>query len=265
MSVLLDLLTLTPLAADQWRGAASGPPGKRSFGGLFAAQSLAAACATVDGDKRPTNLHVQFLRGGEAGEATDYRVEQVYDGRTAASRRVQGSQHGRLLNSATVGFSAPLPGPAHGTRTALPPHPDTLDPDRTLGPAPAVPLHEFDLRVDDQHTDGEFVRRLWWRATVPLPDDALLHTLVAVYLTDLYGIDPIFAVHGHSMADRTHRGGTTDSSMWLHRRVRADQWNLLESRSPAAADGRGVVTASLVRADGVVAATMVQEGLAADR
>ena len=71
MSVLLDLLTLTPLAADHWRGAASGPPGKRSFGGLFAAQSLAAACATVDGDKRPTNLHVQFLRGGEAGEATD--------------------------------------------------------------------------------------------------------------------------------------------------------------------------------------------------
>jgi acyl-CoA thioesterase len=39
----------------------------------------------------------------------------------------------------------------------------------------------------------------------------------------------------------------------------------LECRSPAAARGRGVVTASLIRDDGVVAATLVQEGLIAER
>ncbi len=265
MSVLLDLLTLRPTGADRWHGPGAGPAGKRSFGGLFAAQSLAAAVATVDGGKRPTNLPVQFLRGGEAGDGADYRVDRVYDGRTAAARWVEGRQGDRLLNTATVSFSAPMDGPEHGVHEALPPHPDTLDPARTLGPSPSVPLQEFDIRVDDRDTGEQFVRRFWWRTTVTLPDDPVLHTLVAVYITDLYGIDPIFAVHGHSMQDRVHRGGTTDSSLWFHRRIHADQWNLLESRSPAAASGRGVVTAALLRADGVIAATMVQEGLAANR
>ncbi len=106
---------------------------------------------------------------------------------------------------------------------------------------------------------------MWWRATVGLPDDPLIHTLAAVYVTDLYGVDPILQMHGYSMADRTHRSGTTDSSIWFHQPVRADQWNLLESRSPAASRGRGVMTASLVRADGLIAATLVQEGMIADR
>ncbi|MDT5196081.1 MAG: acyl-CoA thioesterase, partial [Mycobacterium sp.] len=178
MSALLDLLDVRAGGGDDiWVGPASGPEGKRSFGGQFMAQSLAAACRTVEAVKLPTNMHLQFLRGGEAGDPVEYSVARVFDGRTAAARRV----------------------------------------------------------------DAEFVRRLWWRATVPLPDDPLLHTLVAAYVTDVYMIDPALQVHGFSMKGRTHRSGTTDSSIWFHRPVRADQWNLLESRSPAAARGRGVI------------------------
>jgi acyl-CoA thioesterase len=47
--------------------------------------------------------------------------------------------------------------------------------------------------------------------------------------------------------------------------VRADRWNLLETRSPAAAGGRGVIVGSLVGADGAIAATVAQEGLIAER
>jgi acyl-CoA thioesterase II len=93
----------------------------------------------------------------------------------------------------------------------------------------------------------------------------MVHTQIAAYVTDVYMIDPALQVHGHSMQARTHRSGTTDSSIWFHRAVRADEWNLLESRSPAAARGRGVVTAALLRADGVIAATLTQEGLIAER
>ena len=49
MSRLLTLLELAPGADDDtWIGPASGPEGKRAFGGQFVAQSLAAACRTVD-------------------------------------------------------------------------------------------------------------------------------------------------------------------------------------------------------------------------
>jgi acyl-CoA thioesterase II len=101
--------------------------------------------------------------------------------------------------------------------------------------------------------------------TAPLPDDSRLHACIAAYVTDIYGVDPILAVHGHSMTDRSHHSATTETSLWLHRRVFADRWNLLESRSPSAASGRGVVIAGMYGADGQRAATFVQEGQAVRR
>jgi acyl-CoA thioesterase len=265
MSALLDLLDVRPGAGeDTWLGPASGPEGKRSFGGQFMGQSLAAACRTVDAVKAPTNMHLQFLRGGEAGDPVEYTVTPVFDGRTAAARRVDARQDGRLLTTATVAFSTPLAGPEHG-KQSLPGDPETLRQTGPAGPAPSMPLDEIDIRIDDSGAGEEFVRRLWWRVTVPLPADPLLHTIIAAYVNDVYMIDPALVVHGHSMKGRTHRSGTTDSSIWFHRQVEADQWNLLESRSPAAARGRAVITASLVGADGVIAATLVQEGLIAER
>jgi acyl-CoA thioesterase-2 len=266
MSALLKLLDPAAGATpDSWIGAASGPSGKRSYGGQFAAQSLAAASRTVAADRRPTNMHLQFLRGGEAGDPVEYTVTRVFDGRTAAARRVDSHQDGRLLTTTTVSFAAELPGPQHGHRSQMPGDPEALPRTGPAGPAPSMPLDELDIRIADDQVAGEFVRRLWWRSTVALPDDPALHTLVAVYVTDVYMIDPALQVHGYSMKARTHRSGTTDSSIWFHRHVRADEWNLLECRSPAAARGRGVVTASLIRTDGAVAATLAQEGLIAER
>lgn len=266
MSALLDLLDVRPGADDDtWRGPASGPAGKRAFGGQFMAQSLAAACGTVDPAKMPTNMHLQFLRGGEAGDPVDYTVARVFDGRTAAARRVDARQGARLLTTASVSFAAPMAGPEHGRRAVLPGDPEALPRTGPAGPAPSMPLDEIDIRIADDGAGEDFVRRLWWRVTAPLPDDPLLHTIVAAYVTDVYMIDPALVVHGHSMRGRTHRSGTTDSSIWFHRPVHADRWNLLESRSPAAARGRGVITASLIGADGAIAATLAQEGLIAER
>jgi acyl-CoA thioesterase len=265
VSALLRLLELVAPGEDRFIGPASGPAGKRSYGGQFVAQSLAAAARTVDAERPPTNMHLQFLRGGEAGDPVEYTVTRVFDGRTAAARRIDSHQNGRLLTTATVSFAAELAGPEHGRRDALPGDPSTLDQTGPAGPAPSMPLDELDIRIADDVVDGTFVRRLWWRTTLALPDDPLLHTLVAAYVTDVYMIDPALQVHGHSMKARTHRSGTTDSSIWFHRSLRADEWNLLESTSPAAARGRGVVTASLIRHDGIIAATLTQEGLIAER
>ncbi|WP_197373751.1 acyl-CoA thioesterase [Mycolicibacterium baixiangningiae] len=266
MSRLLELVGVAAgRSVDTWIGHPSGPAGKRAYGGQFAAQSLAAAAHTVGADRLPTHMHLQFLRGGEAGDPVDYDVTAVSDGRTTAARRVDSRQDGRLLTTATVSFAAPMAGPEHGRHRLPATGPDALDRTGPPGPAPSVPLDELDIRVTDDRSDGHFVRRLWWRAMVALPEDPLVHTLVAVYVTDLYMIDPALQLHGHSMRARTHRSGTTDSAVWFHQPVRADEWNLLESTSPAAARGRGVVTASLVRADGVIAATLVQEGLIAER
>jgi acyl-CoA thioesterase II len=266
VSALLRLLDVGPgESEDSWVGAASGPEGKRAFGGQFMGQSLAAAARTVEPAKRPVNMHLQFLRGGEAGDDVEYAVERVFDGRTASARRVVSRQAGRVITAASVSFSLPLAGPEHGHVEALPEDPESLPRTGPPGPAPSMPLDEIDIRVVDDRSTGEFVRRLWWRVLVPVPEDPLLHDVIAAYVCDVYMIDPALQVHGYSMVARTHRSGTTDSSIWFHRPVRADRWNLLETRSPAAARGRGVITGRLLGADGGIAATVVQEGLIAER
>lgn len=266
MSALLRLLDVGPGAYEEsWLGPASGPEGKRAFGGQFMAQSLAAASRSVDADKLPTTMHLQFLRGGEAGDGVDYSVHRVYDGRTTAARRVEARQDGRLLTVASVSFAVPMAGPEHGGPRTLPQDPESLPRTGPPGPAPSMPLDEIDIRVSDDRSGGEFVRRLWWRVTAPVPDDSSLHSVIAAYVCDVYMIDPALEVHGHSMKARTHRSGTTDSSIWFHRPIRADQWNLLETRSPAASRGRGVIIGSLFGADGAIAATLAQEGLIAER
>lgn len=259
------LLAVDDDGDDRFVGISNGPPGKRAYGGHIGAQAFAAACRTVGTEMRPTSLHMQFLRGGDAATASLYDVERVYDGRTSAARRVLATQGGRTLLVATASFARPTDGPAHGR------HPDTLgDPELLaatgpIGSAPSLPLGEIDIRVVDDWRTGEFVRRLWWRITGDLADDPVLHACAAVYVTDIYGVDPILRVHGHSMVDRSHRAATTDSSIWFHRPIRADLWNLLESRSPGAARGRGVMTAHLFDASGFTTATLVQEGLAIPR
>lgn len=262
--VLAGLLTLTALEGDAFRGPANGPAGKRAYGGHLAAQAFTAACATVAADRAPTALHVQFLRGGDAGEPVDYQVERVHDGRTTSSRRVLGGQGERLVVTATALFAVPAAGPRH-TDQAGAGDPERLARTGPIGPAPALPLDEIDIRIRDEGTGTAFTRRLWWRVTAPLPEDPRLHAAIAVYVTDIYGVDPVLAVHGHSMTDRSHHAATTDSSIWFHGNISADRWNLLESQSPAADRGRGLMVAGLYGADGQRVATLVHEGQAVCR
>ena len=92
--VITDLLELSPCGTDSFTGPSNGPLGKRAYGGLLAAQALAAACRTVGDDRSPTVAHMQFLRGGDAGIPARYDVERVHDGRTTSSRRVLARQDG---------------------------------------------------------------------------------------------------------------------------------------------------------------------------
>lgn len=169
-----------------------------------------------------------------------------------------------MLATVTALFAVPAAGPEHSDRVDVK-SPESLPRTGPIGPAPSLPPGEVDIRIADEGSGTEFVRHVWWRATAPLPDDPRLHACIAAYVTDIYGVDPVLAVHCHSMIDRSHHSATTETSMWLHRRISADRWNLLETRSPTAAAGRGLVIAGLYGADGQRVATIVQEGQAVKR
>ena len=193
-----------------------------------------------------------------------------YDGGAGVRRQDRGRAPRRLasgrapLTTATVSFAAELPGPEHGHGPTCPAIP-TCCPAPDLRARAVVPLDELDIRIADDTSAGEFVRRLWWRATVALPDDPAVHTLVAAYVTDVYMIDPALQVHGHSMKapnppQRDHRLVDLVSSGRSGRRMES---------AGVPITGRGTRSRRRDRqpgrADGAIAATMTQEGLIAER
>jgi acyl-CoA thioesterase-2 len=85
---LTDLLTLERIDGDGYRTSPMTDGTSYLFGGLIAAQALAAAGATVDPERVPHSLHGYFLRAGNAGSPTVLRVERDRDGRSFSARRV---------------------------------------------------------------------------------------------------------------------------------------------------------------------------------
>jgi acyl-CoA thioesterase-2 len=52
-----------------------------------------------------------------------------------------------------------------------------------------------------------------------------------------------------------------DHAMWFHHAFRADDWLLYHQTSPSASGARGLAQGAIFRRDGVLAITVIQEGL----
>jgi acyl-CoA thioesterase-2 len=52
-----------------------------------------------------------------------------------------------------------------------------------------------------------------------------------------------------------------DHAMWFHREARVDDWLLYVQESPSAQGGRGLAMGKLFSRDGLLLATVAQEGM----
>ena len=90
-SWIADLVRLDG-EGQTFRSSATFGAGGRLFGGLIAAQALAAAGATVEPDRLPQSLHAYFIKGGKVGVDVEYVVELTRDGKSFNTRRITASQ-----------------------------------------------------------------------------------------------------------------------------------------------------------------------------
>jgi acyl-CoA thioesterase II len=248
---LAGLLALEPIDRDLYRTAVASDQHGRLFGGLVAAQALAAAGGTVDPERVPHSLHGYFLRGGDAASPTVLRVERDHDGRSFSSRRVVALQGGEAIFSMSVSFQRPR----EGTESQPEPVPSAVHPD-DLEPV-ALPLPAFSsllARVPDQpFSDSPLPTRYWFKSAAKLADEPLAHACVLTYLSDIStGVGPL--------RPGPWPGGTSlDHAVWFHRQVRADEWVLMDLVPHSASGGRGWYTGTIHSADGVLGASLAQE------
>jgi len=239
------------------------------------------------GTARPVHsMHGYFLRAGDSRLPITFTVERLRDGRSFTARRVHALQHGRPLLSMIASFQTPADGVDHQVEMPDVPGPEELRSTVDLLGTPEAPpawqpppgdeldeaARTWAVRwarsrpVDLRHVPVADLppgvgQAVWLRTTAPLPDDDALHRAVLAFASDDSLLEPVLVSHGLTWATRGLRMTSLDHALWWHRPARVDEWLLYAQSSPTASGARGLATGRLHRRDGVLAASVAQEGL----
>jgi acyl-CoA thioesterase-2 len=104
-------------------------------------------------------------------------------------------------------------------------------------------------------------RMIWVRTSSPIDDDPLHHRAVLAYASDYGLIVTALRPHGRSVRDPAMMVASLDHSIWFHQPFRIDEWLLYVVDAPVSGGGRGFARGSYFTRDGLLVASVAQEGL----
>jgi len=104
-------------------------------------------------------------------------------------------------------------------------------------------------------------KQVWMRASDSLPDNPFLHEVLLAYISDYELISTATLPHGLHASFSGLKMASLDHAMWFHRPARVDQWLLFDLQSPSASGARGLALGRVYTEDGVLVASLAQEGL----
>jgi len=272
----LELIEAPALGSreDTFTGPSQWMPHGRVFGGQVLAQCIVAAQRTMD-DRPIHSLHGYFLRAGDINLPITFSVDRLRDGRSFSTRRVQAFQNDEAIFSMIASFQTESLGIDH--QDAMPinaPDPESLPSTADIMGTiqhPAAQFFAFARPFDIRHIDGSIYlqvegqhvahQAVWVKALGEMPDDDSVHQAALAYLSDYTILEPAMRRHGISWAHPGLSEASLHHAMWFHRKARVDQWLLYVQESPSAQSGRGLALGRIFTADGVLVATVAQEGM----
>lgn len=274
---LLQLLNLEQIDENSFRGQSQDLGFGSVYGGQVLGQALSAAYKTVPVERRAHSLHAYFLRPGDVREPIVYQVDPIRDGKSFTTRRVVAIQKGCAIFSMSASFQIVEPGFDHQDKAPSVPGPEGLPSEMELvervadrlparirerlqcpQPIEVRPIEASNLFSPQKR---EPVRHQWFKAIDELPDDPAIHQYLLAYASD-YGFMPTSLFpHGRSVLEPQMQVASLDHAMWFHRPFRMDDWLLYGVQSPNACGGRGLAIGKVFDRQGVLVATVVQEGL----
>ncbi|MEF2552215.1 acyl-CoA thioesterase II [Aurantimonas sp. A2-1-M11] len=274
---LLQTLDLERIEENLFRGTSPDQSWQRVFGGQVIAQALVAAQRTVPADRFCHSLHSYFMRPGDPATPIIYDVDRIRDGGSFTTRRVVAIQHGHAIFSLSASFQKDEEGLDHQATMPDVPGPDEVphgeDLNQTiLKRAPEAvrrywerprPIEFRPISFDHYLTQEKLepVQRVWVRCPGEIGDDRALNAAVLAYLSDMTLLDTSLFAHGLSVFDKRIQAASLDHAMWFHRPMRVSDWLLYAQDSPSSSGARGLTRGSLYSADGILTASVAQEGL----
>lgn len=285
MSVVLDellaLLKLEVIEQGIYRGQSQDLGFRALFGGQVMGQALSAAQETVDPGRFVHSLHSYFLRAGDASKPVVYEVEDLRNGASFSTRRVQAIQNGKAIFYMTASFQQPEKGFDHqDTMPDVPPpdgirsygdfmieHQDILPQsmrEKCLAEKPIEirPVQQYNW-LKPEKTDSH--SQSWLKTNGSLPNDLRIHSCMLAYASDFHFLLTALLPHGTSHFKPNFQVATVDHAMWFHRPFRFDDWLLYCMDSPSASNGRGLVRGQIYNRQGELVASTTQEGVMRQR
>lgn len=250
-------------------------PWPKAYGGDLVAQAAASACETASADRTLNSMHGYFLRPATIGATVRYEVERLRDGRSYSTRQVRASQDEKLIFTALVSFQVPEPGDDLAESMPLDiPAPESLPSaaDSLVGIESAAAEYwsngrSFDLRHVPGpvylSVEGERLahQAVWVKSFEPLPDDPRLHQIALAYVCDYTILEPILRQQGRAWGDPGLVTASLDHSLWFHRAGRMDDWVLYAQSAVSSQHSRGLARGTFFSRDGVLLASVAQEGM----
>lgn len=278
---LLNLLALETIEEGLYRGQSQDLGFAALFGGQVMGQALSAAKETLPEDRGVHSFHSYFLRPGDAHKPIVYDVENIRDGKSFSTRRVQAIQYGKPIFYMTASFQGEEPGLEHQDTMPDVPGPEGLisDLDVHREHAELIPEALRNKFTSDKPILMRFVtqynpfnpqveepkRYVWIKANGAMPDDHRIHKYLLAYASDFNFLPTALQPHGLSFAHPKMQMATIDHAMWFHRDFRMDDWLLYAIDSPSASNARGLVRGQVFNRAGKLVASTIQEGLIRQR
>ncbi len=272
VDAIVQSLDLEVIDKNLFRGHTPYWEAGRLFGGMVAAQALAAAYGTVE-ELHVHSFHSYFLRPGDPDTPVIYDVDRIRDGRSFATRRVVARQDGEAIFNLSASYHKEEDGFDHQVEM-----PKVGDPDEALKPEDfgmtprdflprlweidGIPLQVRPLTSPEDWEPGVTNRGVWFRLNGTLGDDPVLHRLLLTYISDLTLLGTAVRTHANNFDEVM--AASLDHAMWFHRDFRADQWLLYSTTSPSASGARGFNLGHFFTVDGTLIASAAQEGLMRD-
>ncbi|MBU9767000.1 acyl-CoA thioesterase II [Mycobacterium sp. TNTM28] len=229
---------------------------QRLFGGLIAAQSLAAAGATVDDGKLPQSVHAYFVRGGRYDAEVEFHVDRIRDGRAFATRHVTATQDGAVILEMIASFHQPEPGLDWFPQAA-----PKLELDAAVPKSDVLDFGDkFDLRTMPTDHSEFAISPFWIRTQHEIEDDPLIRACTLAYMSDL---GPVPSALPPAVPLRSDLGfaASLDHSIWFHRPFQPRDWHRYEIEAVNHNDSRGLARGSLYDTAGRLVASVSQEAL----
>ena len=275
---LVAHLHLKEINATTFEGYSKPVGSPNVFGGQVVAQALNAASRTVT-NRELHSFHSYFLEAGHLELPIIYNVTMTRDGGSFSVRRVTAEQQGRTIFILSSSFQKP----EHGHEHQIAMEPNIKQPEELMSwsdilsefgevmPKKTKGFLEVERPIEFKPVEipNPLVRKdlpesthMWFKikGDTSALDFNTRQQLLA-YASDYNILGAVMNRH----ASKAHWGNTQtaslDHSMWFFRDFDFDDWLLYAMESPNASGARGFAKGNIFTRDGILIASVAQEGL----